>query len=117
MLWLSISECEMALVLSVFLSLRFVWLIDRRLSHPRPPLASIGSQAVAELRADATAKCASPVDAKTGLKIPFLGFDTETRPKFTKGGGPNPIALIQLAGPILLFWGVFWVASSGPCAC
>lgn len=28
---------------------------------------------------------------------PLLGFDTESKPKFTKGGVPHPVALMQLA--------------------
>ena len=31
--------------------------------------------------------------------IRFCGFDTESRPKFTKGGNPHPVALVQIATP------------------
>jgi hypothetical protein len=53
--------------------------------------------AVALLRQDlANGRCFCGVDTKGG-EFRGLGFDTETKPKFTAGGPPNPVALIQLA--------------------
>ena len=41
--------------------------------------------------------CVHGVDGRTGLGAKVVGFDTETRPQYQKGGGTNPVALIQLA--------------------
>ncbi len=51
--------------------------------------ASEATKAVTILRSDLDASSVK------GLKV--LGFDTEARPQFRKGGGRNPVALIQLA--------------------
>ena len=51
------------------------------------------NKAVAEIRAELAAED----NAQNNNRFQFLGFDTETRPKFHKGHDNHPPALIQLA--------------------
>ena len=75
-----------------------------RLPHVACPFSQIlvaetldvAEQGVRILRQEVQEGYCSIIDC-CSCKIECLGFDTETRPKFHKGGAPNPVALIQLA--------------------
>jgi hypothetical protein len=47
--------------------------------------------------AEAVAAKVWGTDSRSGGGLAVVGFDTETKPKFSKGGDANPIALVQIA--------------------